>query len=297
MERKTDLLLVDGMALLFRAFFATSVHGNFMINSKGTPTNGVSGFLKHLLMSIDAFKPEQVICCWDMGSKTFRTESFQNYKANRSEAPIELLPQFEMAKEAAASLGIPNIGVPGYEADDCIGTIACQFKSSMNITILTGDRDLLQLLDDNVEVVLLQKGMGQYLIYSSELFQEEKGIHPSKLIDVKGLMGDSSDNYPGVRGIGEKTAYKLIQEHTSIEGILESLHMLTPSQRKKIEEDIEMLHLSRSLAEIHCEVPLELAIEEAVLNIDLAMAQQWLLHAEIRGIDSLIKRAAEMKAV
>ncbi|MTH52102.1 5'-3' exonuclease [Bacillus mangrovi] len=293
MERKTDLLLVDGMALLFRAFFATSVYGNFMINSKGVPTNAVSGFMKHLLMSIDAFKPQQVICCWDMGSKTFRTESFQSYKANRNEPPVELLPQFEMAKEATASLGIPNVGVAGYEADDCIGTIACGHKKDKNITILTGDRDLLQLLDDRVNVVLLQKGMGQYLIYTAELFQEEKGIHPSKLIDVKGLMGDSSDNYPGVRGIGEKTAYKLIQEHLSIDGMLENLHLLTPGQRKKIEEDLEMLHLSRSLAEIHCSVPLEYVLEEADLEIDLKAAQKWLLDTEIRGIDSLIKRAAE----
>ncbi|MGD6815828.1 5'-3' exonuclease [Metabacillus sp. 84] len=297
MERKTDILLVDGMALLFRAFFATSVHGNFMVNSKGVPTNAVSGFLKHLLMGIDAFKPSKVICCWDMGSKTFRTESFQHYKANRNEPPIELLPQFDMAKEAAASLGIPNIGVKGYEADDCIGTIASQLKDTMSIKILTGDRDLLQLLDENVEVILLQKGMGQYLPYSVESFQVEKGIHPSKLIDVKGLMGDSSDNYPGVRGIGEKTAYKLIKEHQSVDQLLESLHMLTPSQRKKIEEDMEMLHLSRSLAEIHCQVPLDYALEEAMLSINLNMAQAWLLNAEIRGMDGLIKRAAEREAV
>lgn len=292
MKKNQQLLLIDGMALLFRAFFATSVHGNFMMNSKGLPTNAINGFLKHTLTAIDYFKPTHVMCCWDMGSKTFRSDVFIGYKANRSEAPVELLPQFDLAKEAAASLGIPNIGIEGYEADDCIGTITKKFQDEMDIMILTGDRDLLQLLHQNVDVALLQKGIGQYKIYTEESFHEEKGISPLALIDVKGLMGDPSDNYPGVKGIGEKTAYKLIMEFHSVAGILENLDKLKPSHRSKIETDLEMLKLSRELAEIHCEVPLECLLEEALLEIDSSKALAWITSIEIRGIEGLLKKAS-----
>ncbi len=123
-NNKPNLMLVDGMALLFRAYFATAVTGQFMINSKGIPTNGVYGFVKHFLTAISKFKPSHVAVCWDMGSKTFRTEMYEEYKANRSEAPVELIPQFDLVKEVVSSFDIPNIGMAGFEADDCIGTIA-----------------------------------------------------------------------------------------------------------------------------------------------------------------------------
>ncbi|MRX70930.1 5'-3' exonuclease [Bacillus lacus] len=285
--KQNHILLVDGMALLFRAFFATSVHGNFMYNSKGLPTNGVSGLLKHLTLAINSFQPSHVICCWDMGSSTFRNESFQNYKANRSEPPVELLPQFDMAKEAVSALEIPNIGIRGYEADDCIGTLALSYHGDMKVTILTGDRDLLQLLTDNIEVALLQKGMGNYKIYSEQTFTEETGIHPLGLIDVKGLMGDASDNYPGVKGIGEKTAYKLIAQYKSIEVLLDSLAELTKGQRTKIENDLEMLTLSRSLARINCEVPLECVLEDAELSFDPHHTMNRLGELDIKGFRKL----------
>ncbi|MEC0830020.1 5'-3' exonuclease, partial [Bacillus atrophaeus] len=165
---KKKLLLVDGMALLFRSFFATAVHRNFMINDSGVPTNGVNGFLKHLITAMERFQPTHVVCCWDMGSKTYRNDLFQDYKANRSQPPIELVPQFDLAKEAAAELGILNIGLKGYEADDCIGTLAALFTEEAEITIVTGDKDLLQLLSDGINVALLQKGIGNYKIYTKD---------------------------------------------------------------------------------------------------------------------------------
>lgn len=297
MKKDQHLLVIDGMALLFRAFFATSVHGNFMMNSKGLPTNAINGFLKHLLTAIDFFKPTHAICCWDMGSKTFRSDVFKDYKANRGEAPLELMPQFDLAKEASAALNIPNIGIEGYEADDCIGTITKKFGQDLHITVLSGDRDLLQLLEGNVHVALLQKGIGQYKVYTDELFQEEKGISPLALIDVKGLMGDASDNYPGVKGIGEKTAYKLVTEYHSVDGILQNLENLSPSHRKKIESDLEMLKLSRHLAEIHCEVPLECILEEAYLEIDAAKALAWIKTYEIKGMEGFLRKAAKEEAI
>ncbi|OCA92802.1 5'-3' exonuclease [Pseudobacillus wudalianchiensis] len=263
MNKREHLLLIDGMALLFRAFFATAVSGQFMVNSKGMPTNGVQGFMKHVLTAIEYMKPTHAAVCWDMGSQTFRNDLFSDYKSNRQAPPIELLPQFDLAKEVAGSFLLPNIGVKGYEADDCIGTIAKQEHKERRVTILSGDKDLLQLLDYNIEVTLLQKGFGNYVTYTEESFANQFSITPRQFIDVKALMGDPSDGYPGVKGIGEKTAFKLVREYGTIDGILANIEQLTPSQQKKMLEGMDMLQLSRQLAEIHCNVPLVWNIKEA----------------------------------
>ncbi|WP_335869651.1 5'-3' exonuclease [Bacillus sp. 2205SS5-2] len=281
---KQNVLLIDGMALLFRSFFATAMTGQFMMNSKGTPTNAVQGFVKHSLLAIDYVKPTHVAVCWDMGANTFRNELYDGYKANRDAPPVELHPQFDLAKETATAFTLPNIGLAGYEADDCIGTIAKSLSSENKVSILSGDHDLLQLLEENIDVHILQKGFGNYKTFTEQSFIEEKGITPLQFIDVKGLMGDSSDGYPGVKGIGEKTAIKLIQEYTDIEGILANLEKLTPGQRKKIENDLEMLKLSRTLAEIHCEVPVTFSPEESVWSGITEETQIFLDEHELRSI-------------
>ncbi|WP_286058399.1 5'-3' exonuclease [Bacillus mojavensis] len=287
---KNKLLLVDGMALLFRAFFATAVHRNFMINDSGVPTNGVNGFLKHLITAVEIFQPTHVVCCWDMGSKTYRNDLFQNYKANRSQPPVELIPQFDLAKEAAAELGIMNVGLAGYEADDCIGTLAAMFSEEADITIVTGDRDLLQLLTDKVSVALLQKGIGNYKVYTKDVFYEETGVLPKALIDIKGLMGDSSDNYPGVKGIGEKTAYKLIREYETIDRLLENLSLLPKGQQGKIQQGISDLEISRKLAEINCSVPLVCTLTEAVFTLQMEQAAVMLRRHQIKGIERMLEK-------
>jgi 5'-3' exonuclease len=287
-NQKPSLMLVDGMALLFRAFYATAVTGQFMINSNGTPTNGIHGFVKHLFTAVSSFKPSHLAVCWDMGSKTFRTELFSDYKGNRGEAPIELIPQFDLVKDVVASFDIPNIGLVGYEADDCIGTIANQSKDFAHVSILTGDQDMLQLLDDSISVILLKKGYGNYLVHTPETFFEEKGITPRQMIDLKALMGDPSDNYPGVKGIGEKTALKLLQEFEHVEGIISNLDRLSKSNKTKIEQDIEMLHLSRLLAEIKCDVPVSCALDDASLRIEKEKAVNKLMELELRGLQRLL---------
>ncbi|MCM3705778.1 MULTISPECIES: 5'-3' exonuclease H3TH domain-containing protein [Bacillaceae] len=283
-ENKPSLLLVDGMALLFRAYFATAMSGQFMINSKGIPTNGVYGFVKHFLTAVSSFNPSHVAVCWDMGSKTFRTEMFGAYKANRPEAPIELVPQFSLVKEVVEAFDVPNIGLEGFEADDCIGTIAKKASQEADVLILTGDQDMLQLLDDNISVILLQKGYGNYLVHTTETFYEEKGITPKQMIDLKAFMGDTSDNYPGVKGIGEKTALKLLQQFEHIEGVLENLEQLTKGQRAKIEQDLEMLHLSRQLAEIKCDVPVECPLDLAQFTMNREKVIEKFTEIEFKGL-------------
>lgn len=292
-QETSHIMLVDGMALLFRAFYATAITGQFQINSKGIPTNAVSGFLKHMLTAVSSFNPSHLAVCWDMGSKTFRSELYTEYKGNRGEAPIELIPQFDLVKEVVASFDIPNIGLVGYEADDCIGTVAKALKDDMKVSILTGDQDILQLLEENISVILLKKGFGNYQVHTPDSFYEEKGITPRQMIDLKGLMGDPSDNYPGVKGIGEKTALKLLQQFESIDGILENLNDLSKSHRTKIEQSLDMLHLSRTLAEIKCDVPVSCSISDSELRYNRSKVINMLDEIELKGIHRYLEEEKE----
>jgi len=224
-----------------------------------------------------------------MGSSTFRNELYPEYKANRGEPPVELIPQFDLVKEVTESLDIPNVGLAGYEADDCMGTLAEHYSEQGEVIILTGDQDILQLLKGNISVSILKKGYGNYALYQEASFLEEKGITPEQMIDLKALMGDSSDNYPGVKGIGEKTALKLLQAHESIEGILENLPTLTKGQRNKIEQDLDMLHLSRKLARIHCEVDVNCSLDDAVLGIDEQKMKAKFEELEFRKLDGILQ--------
>lgn|SRR5690554_223973 len=281
------VLLVDGMALLFRAFYATAMSGYFMVNSKGVPTNGIYGFSKHLLMAIESFKPSHVVACWDMGSYTFRNEIYPPYKANRGEPPEELVPQFDLVKEVTDVMDIPNVGLKGYEADDCIGTLAEVYKEDADVYILTGDQDMFQLLDDHVKLVLMKKGYGNYDVYDKERFEEEKGITPKQMIELKAMMGDASDNYPGVRGIGEKTALKLLQQHGSLDAILSNLDQLTKAQRTKFEVDKDMVLLCRELAEIYCHVDVHCSLDDAVFKMNRDKVVTKFEELEFKRIDNI----------
>ncbi|MFC3038868.1 5'-3' exonuclease H3TH domain-containing protein [Virgibacillus xinjiangensis] len=287
MDRQ-KIMLVDGMALLFRGFFATSFRGNFMKTSKGIPTNGVYQFLRYMLDAADRFQPTHMICCWDMGSRTFRTELYEGYKANRDEPPVELLPQFDLVKEVVASFDMPNIGIENFEADDCIGTLANMYKEENDVLVLTGDQDILQLVDKGIQVAIMKKGQGNYDVYSHENFYDKKGLLPNQIVDLKALMGDPSDNYPGVKGIGEKTARKLLEEYTTIEDLLENLDSLPKGVQSKIRNNLEMLHLSRNLAEIKCDVPVGCELESAVWQYDKRKVEEKFQELEFRNLEKLI---------
>ncbi len=255
------------MALLFRSFFATSAMGHFFPNAAGVPTNGVQGFARHSLTAMSLFNPTHMAVCWDMGAHTFRNDLYDGYKANRPAPPEELVPQFDMARSVSELIGWKSYGEPGMEADDLIGSMVSNWEGKADITIVSGDRDLLQLLRPGVKVALIKKGYSEYDIYTDERFIEEYGITPFQYIDKKAFTGDSADGYPGVKGIGPKTALTLLKQYGSIEGILEALDELTPARRKRIEEGIEMLHLSRKLAEIHCDLDVNCQIEDLTLPI------------------------------
>lgn len=251
------LLVVDGMALLFRSFFASAAMGQYIRMDDGTPTNGVQGFARHVLTAQSLMKPTHIAVCWDMGMHTFRNDLFDGYKANRPAPPDEMLPQFDMAKEVSEMIGWRNFGEVGMEADDTIGSMVEKWKDAAKITIISGDKDLLQLLNPTTTIAFTKKGFSEYDVYTENRFKEEYLIEPHQFADVKAFMGDSSDGYPGVKGIGPKTALQLIQKFGSIEGVLNNLEELKPAQRNKIADNIEMLKLSHKLAMIHREMPIE----------------------------------------
>lgn len=174
LQMKKQILLVDGMALLFRGFYATAYRGNFMKTSQGVPTNGVYQFLHYFFNAVHTFKPTHVICCWDMGKKTFRNDLFHTYKANRAEPPEELVPQFELAKDVMEAFNVPNIGMENFEADDCIGTLAHHYAPEHEVTILTGDQDILQLVSEGIRVAILKKGQGNYDLFDHSNFYKKK---------------------------------------------------------------------------------------------------------------------------
>lgn len=262
MNNQPHLLVIDGMALLFRSFYATSVMGHFQYLPDGRPSNGVQGFARHVLTAQSIIKPSHIAICWDMGANTFRNELFEGYKTNRSEPPEEMIPQFDMAKEVSEWIGWKNIGEAGMEADDCIGSIVEKWKEEAQITIISGDKDLLQLLNPSTNIAFTKKGYSEYDVYTMERFKEEYAIEPHQFVDVKAFMGDSSDGYPGVKGIGPKTALQLIQKYGTVEGVLQNLDELKPGQRNKIADNLEMLKLSYRLASIEKNIPIKERLED-----------------------------------
>ncbi|MGE7920344.1 5'-3' exonuclease [Viridibacillus sp. NPDC093762] len=289
MNEQPHILVVDGMALLFRSFFATAPMNQFFRKADGTPTNGVQGFARHVLTAQSMMKPTHLAVCWDMGVHTFRNDLFDGYKANRPSPPDELKPQFDMAKDVSEMIGWKNFGEVGMEADDTIGSMVEKWKNDAKITVVSGDKDLLQLLNPSTTIALTKKGYTEYNVYDVQRFEEEYAIAPALFADVKAFMGDSSDGYPGVKGIGPKTALNLIQTYGSVDGVLAAIDELKPAQRSKITEYEEMLKLSHQLAKIHTEVPIHATIDDLSLPL---LTQEKLDQLTLDGY-SLISRHAK----
>ncbi|SEN19438.1 5'-3' exonuclease [Paenisporosarcina quisquiliarum] len=265
-QEKPHVLVIDGMALLFRSFFATAMSGNFFKNDKGIPTNAVQGFARHVLAAQTLMQPTHMAVCWDKGMLTFRNELYDGYKANRPKPAEELIPQFDMAQELSEHLGWMNFGIAGMEADDTIASITHKWKEDARFTIVSGDKDLLQLLEPSTEIAFTKKGFTIYDVYNEARFLEEYGISPLLFPDVKAFMGDSSDGYAGVKGIGPKTALQLVQTYGTVDKVLDALPLLKTGQRTKIETNLEMLKLSKELATIRRDVPIGAELEHLVIK-------------------------------
>ena len=255
------IIMIDGNNLMFRSYYATAYNGNFMNNSKGFPTNALFGFVNMIHKIINEENPEYVIVAFDKG-KTFRHQEYEDYKGGRVETPDELKKQFPVAKDLLTAMGIKYYEIDNYEADDIIGTFAkfCDDDKDFIGTIVSSDKDLLQLISKDVDIKLLKQK--DYIRYNEKTFEEAYGIKPINVIDLKALMGDPSDNIPGVKGVGEKTALKLLHEYKTLDGIYQNVDNIKGKLGEKIKNDKENAYKSYHLATIVKNVPMEITIED-----------------------------------
>lgn len=258
----TKIVLIDSNSLINRAFYALPV----MQNNKGQFTNAVYGFISMLQRLIAEENPTHICAVFDEKEKTFRNEIYEAYKANRKGMPDELGCQLPLLKDVLEAMDIKILSKEGYEADDIIGTLAKRFKQ--NTIIVTGDKDCLQLVDDTTRVYLTRRGVTDIKEYNLVALSDE-GLKPWQIIELKGLAGDASDNIPGARGIGEKTARKLLNEYQSIENIYDNIYNITGKLKDKLLESKDNVYLSRKLATINTNVDIECNIEDIVFKYPL----------------------------
>lgn len=258
-----ELILIDGNSLLFKAFYATSYTGNYMVNRNGIPTNGVYGFAR-MVEKIISINPKYVIVAFDYGKKTFRNELLDTYKATRKETPQELVPQFALAREYLTAHNITWYEVEGYEGDDIIGTLV-DFgeKNNLKVSVYTGDKDANQLISSQTTIYRTVKGVTELDIYNEQTLLDKYGLKPDQFRDFLGLMGDSSDNIPGIKGVGEKTALKLLHQYGTIEGLQEHQDEIKGKMGEKIRAGMEDALMSKKLATILRNIPIDVDLEKA----------------------------------
>ena len=258
-----ELILIDGNSLLFKAFYATSYTGNYMVNRNGIPTNGVYGFAR-MVEKIISTNPKYVIVAFDYGKKTFRNELLDTYKATRKETPQELVPQFALAREYLTAHNITWYEVEGYEGDDIIGTLV-DFgeKNNLKVSVYTGDKDANQLISPQTTIYRTVKGVTELDIYNEQTLLDKYGLKPDQFRDFLGLMGDSSDNIPGIKGVGEKTALKLLHQYGTIEGLQEHQDEIKGKMGEKIRAGMEDALMSKKVATILRDIPIDVDLEKA----------------------------------
>jgi DNA polymerase-1 len=265
MENKENFVIIDSNSIIHRAFHALPPFKN----KEGELVNAVYGFLLVLFKLLKELKPKYFVACFDLPEPTFRKKAFAEYKATRKKAPDELYNQIPMVKNVLKTFNVPVFEKAGYEGDDLIGTLANSLtkgkEDKVKNIVVSGDLDNLQLINANTFVYFLNKGVKNGLIYDAKMIEEKyEGLTPEQLIDYKGLRGDVSDNIPGVKGIGEKTALKLIKEFGSIENLYNNIDKadLPKGVKEKLISGKEKAFLSKELSEIKRDVPLEVNMKD-----------------------------------
>lgn len=256
----SKLILIDGNSIAYRAFFALPL----LSNSKGLHTNAAFGFTTMLLKLMEEQNPSHFLVAFDAGKATFRHKDYAEYKGGREKTPPELSEQFPLIKELLNAMGIKQFELDGYEADDIIGTLTrlADEDGGIDVIVVTGDKDMLQLVSERVSVALTRKGVSEIELYDPAQLHEKYGLKPHQIIDLKGLMGDASDNIPGIPGVGEKTALKLLHEYGSVESVLEQAANIKGKLGEKVSQHADSARMSKELATIFREVPLELGWDD-----------------------------------
>jgi DNA polymerase I len=285
------LILIDGNAILHRAYHSLPPFKT----SKGEVTNAIYGFLRMLIDIYRKEKPEYLGIAWDRAAPTFRHEEFKEYKAQRPPPPDDLYPQLPRLKKVLETFNIPMMEMDGYEADDLLGTASHKAEQEKDIytLIVTGDQDSFQLVDEVINVMSPQKGISEVIIYDAKKVEEKFGVRPDQIIDYKALSGDSSDNIPGVPGIGPKQATELLKKYGALDNIYAHLEYLTEGQKKKLEEGKESAYLSQKIATIDLNAPIEFDLEKLRTHrINYDKAKQLFAELEFK---SLGKKLDELK--
>ena len=262
-SERPRLVVLDAMSLIHRAYHGVPRH---FATSTGEPTNAVFGFANILMRIVDELGPDHAAAAFDLPGPTFRDELYEPYKAHRDAPDDALVAQFGRIRQLVEVLGIPIYELESYEADDMLGTLARQAEAEgFDVWLVTGDRDALQLVTPHVRVLSSNPRTGQPLIYDEAAIEKRWGIKPGQVVDFKGLQGDSSDNIPGVKGVGEKTASNLLASYADIDDIYAHLDDIRPAIRRRLEGQEEVANLSRRLATIVCDAPVEFDAERTRL--------------------------------
>jgi len=259
------LLIVDGHAVAHRAY-----HSIPPMTNNGQPVNALYGFYSMLLGSIDALKPDYLCVCLDLPGPTFRNVEFMGYRAKRTPTDHDLITQLQILPQTLAESNIPTFSMGGYEADDLIGTLSKKlFKKKFikKITIITGDKDLMQLVNRKVSLYMPIHGLSESKLFTKKEVIEKLGVSPSQVVDLKALMGDSSDNYPGVAGVGPTTATSLLSQYQNLDKIYQNLDKIKPIISQKLTKDHDNAYLSQKLATIVTNIPLNLKLKDLKITL------------------------------
>ena len=265
---KKKLLLIDGHSVVFRAFYALHSQLERMKNSNGLHTNALYGFHNMLDSVMQKEQPTHAMVAFDAGSTTFRHAFFDDYKGGRDSMPGELAEQMPYLKEMLDAFGMKYYELPNYEADDIIGTLAHKAgEQGFEVVVISGDKDLTQLVTDNIRVDYTVKGVSTLESYTMETTKELFGVEPNQIVDYLGLSGDPSDNIPGVTGVGDKTAIKLLEQYGTMENLYEHIDEMNKSKRKEnLINEKETAFLSKKLAQINIDAPIAVTVEETDYN-------------------------------
>ncbi len=295
MSDKERVVVIDGNSLMFRAYYATAYTGNLMQTSTGIYTNALYGFVNMLNKVMTSLTPKYLLVAFDMGKQTFRHQAYADYKGTRKKMPEELSMQIPLIKEYLDILKIKRLELSDYEADDIVGSTAKLASSDYEVIVLSGDKDLLQLVDENITVLLTKKGITELDEYNAENFQEKMGFAPRQIVDYKALIGDSSDNLPGVKGIGPKTALSLISEYATIENIISAIPELKGKVAEALIQDQAIALKTKELATIYTNIAFDFTITDLkVAKVDNNALRQFYQKVEFNSfIKKLVMNTAD----
>ncbi|RLC34659.1 hypothetical protein DRH14_02435 [Candidatus Shapirobacteria bacterium] len=263
----SHLLVIDAHAVIHRAYH--SIPPSLTYN--GQVVNALYGFYSMFLSTVDQLKPKYVVVCMDSPGPTFRDKEYMAYRAQRRPADQDLVKQFPLVKQSLENSAIPLFIMGGYEADDLIATVALQASkqnSISTVTVLTGDKDLMQLVNQKVQLLMPVRGLSQTKTYSIDDVTQRLGVKPDQVVDLKALMGDPSDNYPGVKGVGPKIATSLLEKYENLDSVYQHLDEIKENLRQKLETDKDNAYLSQKLAQLVYDAPIELSLDSALWNQD-----------------------------